>query len=243
MHLAGHKRMRYHNEDANYTYPSQSAVPANHVSVEERTSENGRDYSNVFAHSSLLQDDGKYGSVTKDVEFLHTKSMEMINYVSAIQKSFSSPSPRKLSEAPKITPSSPSPGCQQAKDLIDLEGLEEHENKAGNTVTSAIVLDSDDDEGSHPVLPSSSDRLRNFRAWLSSQIELRLRKNRLPMEAANSILPLADEQGITATEGRKLPSIQYEKVVLNVPDRQLGRVSSQFLLFLFCLQTRKVPKV
>ncbi|KAJ6813122.1 protein CHROMATIN REMODELING 35 [Iris pallida] len=77
------------------------------------------------------------------------------------------------------------------------------------------------------------DKGSDFRAWLSSQIQLRMRENKLSTREAHPS-QVFSEQGNNklypdiAPEGRKLPSIQYEKVVLTtvtdkqpVPDLQL----------------------
>jgi len=223
MHLARHKRVKYHNEDINYTYSSRNAILADHINAEERTSQNVKDYSDGFALSSLCEDDRKYGSVTEDYESLNAQRMQMISYLSALP--LSSPCSGKYSQAYEDAPSNPFPGCQQVMDVIDLAEPEEPESKTGYDITSAIPVDSDDEDGSHHVQdmqPPVSDRLHDIRAWLRSEIELRLRKNRLSIGATNSVLQVSDEQGI-AIEGKKPHSVQYEKVVLKkVTEEQLA---------------------
>ncbi|KAJ6841102.1 protein CHROMATIN REMODELING 35 [Iris pallida] len=250
MSLARNKRMKLDNDDTAYSYLSNNAMLSDHRNLEERTPTKVIDYSDVYTLSNVLQEDGKYGSVSKDYEALHAQTMQVRNILSAIRPFAGSNTADQQHHIENATSQvvidldaeylgdDAGPGIGHDQQLCE-ESTEQQKEKEGNDIQSAIVLDSDDEDGGSNVPEMQSpnyDKGSDFRAWLSSQIQLRMRENKLSTREAHPS-QVFSEQGNNklypdiAPEGRKLPSIQYEKVVLTtvtdkqpVPDLQITPV-------------------
>lgn len=239
VNLARRKRAKFHNEDINYILSSRNKTVTGHLSAEERISVSGIDHTDVFSLSDIIQDGGKYGSVTKDFEDLHAIRRQVLN-MPILEQSFTSPlsSSPKFSQSGEITSSNPSTECQKVKgdqyieksmsqDVIDLEEPKEIERKRGLDIMSVIIVDSDDEDGFHHVqkLLSCSEHLQDFRECQNSNTTLPLIENRLSEVEGNS--NKSHDQGkakldhLAAAEWKMPPSIQYEKVVLkSVTDKE-----------------------
>ncbi|KAJ6834515.1 protein CHROMATIN REMODELING 35 [Iris pallida] len=85
MHLARNKRLKLDDDGLAYSFLSKNATLADQG---ERTPTKVVDYSDARNLFNVLQDEGKYGSVTKEYEALHTQRMRVMNFMSAM-RSFS----------------------------------------------------------------------------------------------------------------------------------------------------------
>lgn len=173
-------------------------------------------YSDVLALSSLFQDSGKYGSVTKDYEALLAQRRQLMNKLQALQNSYvSSP----CSNAQTLP-------LNLSNDVIDLDSdeTEKAEDKT-NAVSNAIILvDSDEEDDPHRnqnVLPLSSHQYLNFQESMKAQLEQKL-LNRSSTGEGKSIIEVGNN-AISVELKRLPPSVQYEKVVLkNVNNGELA---------------------
>ncbi|CAL9054129.1 unnamed protein product, partial [Musa banksii] len=248
MHFQGHKRRKINNEDSNDNCISNlKTPPLNYGKI--GGSSKVIDYSNDFALTNFLErlEDGKYGSVTKEYEALHSQRMQVINFLSALQPSIAS----RTFQGGGSTSANLSTRQNQMKsgqhgdnlshDIIDLEvdTMEDAARGPLNTPpvdednkeeTTVIIVDSDEEDASHQGKTKydchPDHEVLEFGASLASQIQKHISRASKLAQEVNLYQLVPYDQGIgrsvctTNFKPNWQPSVHFEKVVLQTVDEK-----------------------